>query len=74
MVSMVALYLPWCKHLESFPEVELPLYADNLNFQVMMTTCLRQPCLQIATFGSFVRFRVPASACCWVPLRLYGHF
>ena len=30
MVFIVALYLPWCRHLESFRGVKPQLYADNL--------------------------------------------
>ena len=30
MVFIVALYVPWCRHLESLPEVRPQLYADNL--------------------------------------------
>ena len=27
---IVALYVPWCRHLESLPDVKPQLYADNL--------------------------------------------
>ena len=30
MVFIVALYVPWCRHLESMPDVEPQLYAENL--------------------------------------------
>ena len=30
MVFIVALYVPWCRHLESLPDVKSQLYADNL--------------------------------------------
>ena len=30
MIFTVALYLPWCRALESIPGVRLQLYADNL--------------------------------------------
>ena len=30
MVFIVAMYVPWCRHLESMPEVKPQLYADNL--------------------------------------------
>ena len=30
MVFTVALYVPWCRHLESLPDVKPQLYADNL--------------------------------------------
>ena len=30
MVFIAALYVPWCDHLESLPDVEQQLYADNL--------------------------------------------
>ena len=30
MIFIVALYLLWCRHLESFREVKPQLYADNL--------------------------------------------
>ena len=30
MIFIVALYVPWCRHLESLPDVKPQLYADNL--------------------------------------------
>ena len=30
MVFTVALYVPWCRHLEALPDVKPQLYADNL--------------------------------------------
>ena len=30
MVFIVALYVPWCRHLDALPDVKLQLYADNL--------------------------------------------
>ncbi len=30
MVFIVALYVPWCRHLEPLPDIEPQLYADNL--------------------------------------------
>ena len=30
MVFIVALYVPWCRHLEALPDVNPQLYADNL--------------------------------------------
>ena len=30
MVCTVALYVPWCRHLETMPDVKPQLYADNL--------------------------------------------
>ena len=30
MVFIVALYIPWCRHLDSLPDVKPQLYADNL--------------------------------------------
>ena len=30
MVFIVALYVPWCRHLESLPNFKPQLYADNL--------------------------------------------
>ena len=32
MVFIVALYVPWCRHLESLPDVKPQLYADNLKY------------------------------------------
>ena len=29
MVFIVALYVPWCRHLESLPDIKPQLYADN---------------------------------------------
>ena len=31
-VFIVALYVPWCRHLESMPDVKPQLYADNLEW------------------------------------------
>ena len=30
MVFIVALHVPWCRHLDAFPDVKPQLYADNL--------------------------------------------
>ena len=30
MIFIVALYVPWCRHLDSLPDVKPQLYADNL--------------------------------------------
>ena len=30
MVFIVALYVPWCRHLDSLPDIKPQLYADNL--------------------------------------------
>ena len=30
MVFIVALHVPWCRHLESLPDIEPQLWADNL--------------------------------------------
>ena len=30
MLFIVALHVPWCRHLESLPDVKPQLYADNL--------------------------------------------
>ena len=38
MVFTVALYVPWCRHLESFPDVKPQLHADNLK------CCAERPC------------------------------
>ena len=32
MIFIVALYLPWCRHLHTFRGVKPQLYADNLKF------------------------------------------
>ena len=32
MVFIVALYVPWCRHLDALPDVKPQLYADNLEF------------------------------------------
>ena len=31
MVFTVALYVPWCRHLDSMPDIKPQLYANNLN-------------------------------------------
>ena len=30
MVFIVAVYVPWCRRLESLPDIKPQLYADNL--------------------------------------------
>ena len=30
VIFVVALYVPWCRHLDSLPDVKPQLYADNL--------------------------------------------
>ena len=30
MIFIVALYVPWCRHLESLPDIRPQLYADDL--------------------------------------------
>ena len=30
MIFIVALYVPWCRHLDSLPDIKPQLYADNL--------------------------------------------
>ena len=30
MIFIVALYVPWCRHLDLLPDVKPQLYADNL--------------------------------------------
>ena len=30
MIFIVAFYVPWCRHLESLPDVKPQLYADNI--------------------------------------------
>ena len=30
MIFIVALYVPWCRHLDALPDVKPQLYADNL--------------------------------------------
>ena len=30
MIFFVALYIPWCRHLDSLPDIKPQLYADNL--------------------------------------------
>ena len=30
LVFIVALYVAWCRHLESLPDIKIQLYADNL--------------------------------------------
>ena len=36
MVFIVALYVPWCRHLESLPDVKPQLYADNLKCSALL--------------------------------------
>ena len=39
MVLIVALYVPWCRHLDALPDVEPQLYADNLKCSAERPWC-----------------------------------
>ena len=43
MIFIVALYVPWCRHLEALPEVKPQLYADNRKCSAER----RRPCLNL---------------------------
>ena len=53
MVFIVALYVPWCRHLEALPDVKLELYADNLN--VVRSVPVPSLILLGSLLGMFVR-------------------
>ena len=40
MVFNVALYVPWCRHLESLPAIKPQLYADNLKYSALCPSLL----------------------------------
>ena len=59
MVFIVALYVPWCRHLDALPDVKPQLYADNLKcsaerpralFEAARSHCSVCPSLLVRTF------------------------
>ena len=73
MVFIVALYVPWCRHLESLPDIKPQLYADNLK-------CCCRPGLYLSLLtsllgmsGSLVKMYLLASVFFFVlPRRFVG--
>ena len=53
MVFIVALYVPWCRHLESLPDIKPQLYADNLKCSTLLSLglCLSLLTLLLSMFG-----------------------
>ena len=43
MVFTVALYVPWCRHLDLLPDVKPQLYADNLKCSAARSACFTLP-------------------------------
>ena len=51
MVFIVALYVPWCRHLESLPDLKPQLYADNLKCSTSRPRALSLLILLLGMFG-----------------------
>ena len=52
MVFIVALYVPWCRHLEFLPHIKPQLYADNLKCSTtQLGLCLSLLTLLLGMFG-----------------------
>ena len=48
MVFIVALYVPWCRHLEALPDFKPQLYADDLKCSA------ERPCACLSLLGSLL--------------------
>ena len=56
MMFIVALYVPWCRHLEVVPDVKPQLYADNLKCSAERPGAL----FDATRFTSRLRFKLAA--------------
>ena len=63
MVFIVALYVPWCRHLESLPDIKPQLYADNLKCSTVLPRALFESAYFIARYVRFVGQDVSPGKC-----------
>ena len=54
MVFIDALYVPWCRHLESLPDIKPQLYADNLKCSTAQPRALFESAYFTARYGRLV--------------------
>ena len=73
MVFIVALYVPWCRHLDSLPDVKPQLYADDLKCSAERPRpCLNLLGLLLIVFGQWVKTFLLVSVSFLVLLSLLG--
>ena len=63
MVFIVALYVPWCRHLESLPDVNPQLYADNLKCSAVRPRALFESAYFTARYVRLVGQDVSPGKC-----------
>ena len=63
MVFIVALYVPWCRRLESFPDIKPQLYADNLKFSAASPRALFESAYFTAKYVRLVGQDVSPGKC-----------
>ena len=74
MVLIVALYVPWCRHLEVTPDVKPQLYADNLKCSAERLGALFDAARFTARYVRAVGQDVSPGACLMGLLVLILHF
>ena len=63
MIFIVALYVPWCRHLDSLPDVKPQLYADNLKCSAERPRALFESARFTAQYVRSVGQDVPPGKC-----------
>ena len=63
MVFIVALYVPWCRHLDALPDVKPQLYADNLTGSAERPRALFESARFTAQYVRSVGQDVPPGKC-----------
>ena len=63
MVFIVALYVPWCRHLESLPDIKPQLYADNLKCSAVRPRALLESAYFTAGYVRLVGQDVSPGKC-----------
>ncbi len=63
MVFIVALYVPWCRHLESLPDIKPQLYADNLKCSAVRPRALFESAYFTARYVRLVGQDVSPGKC-----------
>ena len=63
MVFIVALYVPWCRHLESLPDSKPQLYADNLKCSAVRPRALFESAYFTARYVRLVGQDVSPGKC-----------
>ena len=63
MIFIVALYVPWCRHLDSLPDVKPQLYADNLKCSAARPRAFFESVIFTAHYVQSVRQDVSLGKC-----------